>query len=167
LKRNTIWLTAVIALGLFLAPDSSHAQAVAKTPRVGILTPAFAPHSGFEAFRQGLRDLGYVEGQNIALEYRYAARKAEPLPALAAELVRLKVDVIRANGWVAARPAQHATETILTVFTGPSDPAGLGLVASLARPGRYSVWPAGGSCTSSVRVNTSSLPGDRHKGKKV
>ena len=137
MKRSTIWLTAVIALGLFLAPDPSRAQVMAKTPRVGMLTPAFDPHSGFEGFRQGLRDLGYVEGQSIALEYRFAEGKAERLPALVAELVRLKVDIILADGVAAARAAQHATETIPIVFTGGfiDQLVGQGLVASLARPG--------------------------------
>src|SRR5439155_9498887 len=95
--ETTMWLSTVafsVILGLFLAPDPSYAQAVAKTPRIGMLTNAFDPHSGFEAFRQGLRDLGYVEGQSIALEYRFAEGKPERLPALAAELVRLKVDII-------------------------------------------------------------------------
>jgi len=134
MKRSTILLTAVIALGLFLAPDPSHAQVVAKTPRIGMLTPAFDPHPGFAGFRQGLRDLGYVEGQSIALEYRFAEGKAERLPELAAELVRLKMDVILASSVAAARAAQHATETIPIVFGG-TDPVGQGLVASLARPG--------------------------------
>jgi putative ABC transport system substrate-binding protein len=95
---------------------------------------AFDPHPGFEGFRQGLRDLGYVEGQSIALEYRYAEGKVERLPVLAAELVRLHVDVILGDGGVGARAAQHATETIPIVFTSP-DPVGQGLVASLASPG--------------------------------
>jgi len=126
----------ILALGLVLAPDPSHAPAGAKTPRIGMLTPAFDPHSGFEGFRQGLRDLGYVEGQRIALESRYAEGKVERLHALAAELVRLKVDVILADSGAAARAAQHATETILIVFTGSYAVAqGQGLVASLARPG--------------------------------
>jgi putative ABC transport system substrate-binding protein len=101
-----------LVLALCLTPYPSHAQAVAKTPRIGMLTNAFAPHSGFEGFRHGLRDLGYVEGQSIALEYRYAEGNPERLTALAAELVRLKVDVILADGGAAARVAQHATETL-------------------------------------------------------
>ena len=126
---------ALLTLTLVLASSLSHAQAVAKLPRIGMLTSAFDPHSGFEGFRQGLRDLGYVEGQSIALESRFAEGKVERLPALAAELVRLKVDVILAAGVPAARAAQHATETIPIVFGG-SDPVGQGLVGSLARPGR-------------------------------
>src|SRR5437867_2923108 len=74
-----------LALGLVLAPSPFHAQAVAKMPRIGLLTLAFDPHPSFEAFRHGLRDLGYVEGQSITLEYRSAEGKLERLPALAAE----------------------------------------------------------------------------------
>jgi len=124
-----------LVLSLVLAPSPSHAQAGAKMPRIGILTPAFDPHSGFAAFRQGLRDLGYVEGQSIALEYRFAEGKEERLPEFAADLVRLKVDVIVADGGAAARAAQHATETIPIVCTGFFDPVGQGFIASLARPG--------------------------------
>jgi putative ABC transport system substrate-binding protein len=127
-------VTLTLTLGLFLAPDPSHAQAGAKTLRVGMLTPSFDPHSGFEGFRQGLRDLGYVEGQSIALEYRFAEGKLERLPDLAAEFVRLKVDIILADGGAAARAAQQVTETLPIVFTG-SGPVYQGLVASLARPG--------------------------------
>jgi putative tryptophan/tyrosine transport system substrate-binding protein len=86
-------------------------------------------------FRQGLRDLGYVEGQNIVIEYRYAEGRAEQLPDLAAELVRLKVDVIVAGGTAAIRAVQHATRTIPIVMAVAYDPVGEGLVASLARPG--------------------------------
>jgi len=123
-----------LVLSLVLASPPSHAQSGAKMPRIGMLTSAFDPHAGFEGFRQGLRDLGYVEGQSIALEARFAEGKVERLPALAAELLSLKVDVILATGVLAARAAQHATTTIPIVFGG-SDPVGQGLVASLARPG--------------------------------
>ena len=124
-----------LALGLFLAPYPSQAQSVAKTPRIGILTSAFDPHPGLEAFRQGLRDLGYVEGQSIALEYRFADGRFDRLPELAADLVRLKVDVILAEGGQATLAAKHATGTIPIVFPSAPDPVGQGLVASLARPG--------------------------------
>src|SRR5712691_5825926 len=135
-----MWYSAIgclitLALSLALALSPSHAQARAKMPRIGMLTPAFDPHAGFEAFRQGLRDLGYVEGQSIALESRYAEGKAERLPVLAAELVRLTVDVILADGAAAARAAQYASETIPIVFTGFGPVVDQGLVASLARPG--------------------------------
>jgi putative tryptophan/tyrosine transport system substrate-binding protein len=133
-----MWLSMVVCivtLGFFLVPDPSHAQAGAKTPRIGMLTNAFDPHSGFEAFRHGLRDLGYVEGRSIALEFRYAEGQVERLPALAAELVRLKVDLIFAEGVLAVQAAQHASGTIPIVFFVGIDPVGQGLVASLAQPG--------------------------------
>ena len=88
-----------------------------------------------EAFRQGLRDLGYIEGQNITIEYRHADNQLERLADLAAELVRLPVDVLVTPGENAARVAQQATHTIPIVLAAGSDPVGLGLVASLARPG--------------------------------
>ena len=88
-----------------------------------------------EAFRQGLRELGYVEGKNIVIEWRYAEGKPDRLPALAAELVRLKVDVIVTGGPVATRAAKEATSTIPIVMAQDSDPVGSGFVASLARPG--------------------------------
>ena len=135
MRRTTIGLIVLLALGLFLAPYSSQAQSVAKTPRIGILTPVFGPNPLLEAFRQGLRDLGYVEGQSIALEYRFAEGRFERLSELAADLVRLKVDVILADGGQATAAAQHATGTIPIVFPAVPDPVGQGLVASLARPG--------------------------------
>ena len=88
-----------------------------------------------EAFRQGLRDIGYLEGQNLIIEYRWAEGKGERLPTLAAELVELPVDVLVTAGSLAARAAQHATSTIPIVFAHVGDPVGYGLVASLARPG--------------------------------
>ncbi len=132
--RSAIGLMLTLALGLCLAPSRSHAQAVAKTPRIGMLTSASGPHPGFEGFRQGLRDLGYVEGQSIVLESRFAEGKDERLPALAAELVRLQVEIILADGVLAVRAAQHASGTMPIVFVG-TDPVAQGLVASLARPG--------------------------------
>ena len=88
-----------------------------------------------EAFRQGLRELGYVEGENIIIEYRYAEGKFDRLPALAAELVRLKVDIIVTGGPAATRPAKEATSTIPIVMAQSSDPVAEGFVVSLARPG--------------------------------
>jgi putative ABC transport system substrate-binding protein len=88
-----------------------------------------------EAFRQGLRDLGYVEGQNLVIEYRYAEGSQERLPDLAAELVRLQVEVIVAGGSNTIRAAQHATRTIPIVMAGTGDAVAFGFVASLARPG--------------------------------
>jgi putative ABC transport system substrate-binding protein len=125
----------ILVHAIFVAPLTGTAQPRNAIPRIGILTPNYNPHSPFEAFRQGLRDLGYVDGQSIAMEYRFAEGKVERLPELAAELVRLKVDVIVADAGVAARAAQHATETIPIVCTAFFDPVGQGFIASLARPG--------------------------------
>src|SRR5258705_1808126 len=108
-----------------------------KVYRIGVLrsdTPSiFATRN--EAFRQGLHELGYVEGKNIVIEYRYAEGKADRLPALAAELVRFKVEVIVTGGPVPTRAAKEATSTIPIVMAQDSDPVGNGFVASLARPG--------------------------------
>jgi len=135
MRLSTIGLLVTVVISLLLVPDFSHPQSVAKTPRIGMLTPSAAPNLGFGGFRQGLRDLGYREGQSIALEYRFAEGKPERLPALAAELVRLQVDIILADGGQATAAAQHATGTIPIVFLIVPDPVGQGLVASLAQPG--------------------------------
>jgi ABC-type uncharacterized transport system substrate-binding protein len=116
---------------------AAEAQQTGKVARIGFLSPASsttAPHV-VEAFRQGLRDLGYVEGQNIVVEYRYANGKAEALPDLAAELVSLEVDVIVASGTPGPLAAKSATKTIPIVMASAGDPVRTGLVASLARPG--------------------------------
>ena len=112
------------------------AQQPKKIPRIGFLRSSDYPSAYMEAFKQGLRELGYVEGQNIAIEYRYAEGKAERYRDLATELVRLKVDVIVVGGGVGATSAaKQATNTIPIVMAHASDPVGAGLVASLARPG--------------------------------
>jgi len=114
------------------------AQPAGKVHRIGWLNagvPPAGPHPSLEPFRQGLRDLGYVEGRNILIETRYADGKLDRLPDLAAELVRLQVDVIVTGGENAARAAQQATSTIPIVIGAAGDPVGAGLVASLARPG--------------------------------
>ena len=100
------------------------------------MVPPFSANSArIEAFRQGLRELGYVEGKNIVIEWRSAEGKLDRLPALAAELVRLKVDVIVTAGATSTRAAKEATATIPIVMTQDPDPVGNGFVASLARPG--------------------------------
>jgi putative ABC transport system substrate-binding protein len=116
-------------------PLAAEAQQAAKIVRIGWLglNLASAPHLP-ETFRQGLRDLGYVEGRNLVIEYRDAEGKSERLPALAAELVALKVDVILALGTLQALAAKQATRTLPIVFAS-GDPVGGGLVTSLARPG--------------------------------
>ena len=117
---------------LLLTVSLVEAQQTKKVPRIGYLTLTV---SSREAFLQGLRDLGYIEGQNIVIEYRHAAGRAEGLPDLAAELVRLNVDVIVAGASQSVRAARQATKTIPIVFHGVGDPVAQGIVASLARPG--------------------------------
>src|SRR5215471_12385972 len=132
-----IGLTVFLVLSCTVVPLAAGAQPASRVPRIGYLS-AGAPTtaSAFEnVFRQGLRELGYVVDQNIAIEYRWAEGKYERLPQLAAELVRLKVDVILAVTTPAARAAKTATSTIPIVFTLVADPVASGLVASLARPG--------------------------------
>ena len=129
---------AVLALSLLAAPLAAEAQQAAKIARIGYLSTnlAASPHLR-EAFRQGLRDLGYVEGRNLVIEYRDAEGKVERLPALAAELVALKVDVIVTEGGNTVVPlaAKQATRTLPIVFASAADPVASGLVTSLARPG--------------------------------
>ena len=132
-------LTLALLLGLVAAPLAVEAQQTAKVPRVGYLNPGSASdpltQRRLNAFRQGLRELGYVEGQNIAIESRWAEGKYDRYPALAADLVRLKVDVIVAHGGTATQAVQQATRTIPIVMSLVLDPVGSGLVPSLARPG--------------------------------
>jgi putative ABC transport system substrate-binding protein len=115
----------------------AHAQQPKKIPRVGVLLalPQAAISDRIDAFRIGLRARGYVEGETVAVEYRYADGKFERLPDLAAELVRIKVDVIVTGGPTATRPARAATSVIPIVMAQDSDPVGNKFVASLARPG--------------------------------
>src|SRR5947208_12290062 len=110
-----------------------HAQQPKKIPRIGYLGAGSPPVD--KAFLQGLRDLGYIEGQNIAIEYRFADGKNERLPGLAAELIDLKVAVIVTAGTPAAVAAKQATSMIPVVMAIVADPVGEGLVGSLARPG--------------------------------
>src|SRR5712692_7271283 len=135
MERRTFM--AMLTGGIVVAPLASEAQQAAKIARIGYLVTnlALSPHQR-EAFRQGLRDLGYVEGRNVVIEYRDAEGKLERLPALAAELVALKVDVIvAAAGTVAALAAKQATRTLPIVFIGVGDPVTSRFVTSLARPG--------------------------------
>ncbi len=128
---------AVLVLLLLFAPLITDAQQTGKVPRVGVLwgySPSDVSRFG-EAFRQGLASLGYVEGLNIVLQERWSEGKIDRLPSLAAELVRLNIDVIVAASTPAARAAQQATKTIPIVLTLVTDPVGDGFAASLARPG--------------------------------
>jgi putative ABC transport system substrate-binding protein len=122
---------------LGVGSEAARAQQPARIPRIGILIAATASSDSarVEAFRQRLRELGYVEGKNIVIEYRYAEGKLERLPDLAAELVRFKVDVIVTGGSVASLTAKKASATIPIVFGSHADPVGSGLVSSLAQPG--------------------------------
>jgi putative tryptophan/tyrosine transport system substrate-binding protein len=135
--ENLKWLLSVIACVFVVAGTVAQAQQPAKVPRIGFLGAAYPSTNAarIEAFRQGLRELGYVEGKNIIVEYRWAEGKTERLPNLAAELVRLKVDIIVTAGPAATRPAKEATSTIPIVMAFDNDPVGSGFVASLARPG--------------------------------
>ena len=133
-----IGLAVVLAVSLTLAPLAAQAQQAAKVPRVGFISAAPLPPRMhlWNAFREGLRDLGYVEGQNIVFELRAPEREGDPFDGLTAELVRLKVDLIVAAGADAVvQSAQRATRTIPIVMISGQDPVGYGLVASLARPG--------------------------------
>jgi len=131
---------ALLALGLLTVPLASDAQPPAHIPTVGVLAPnrpplASDPSSGLNAFRQGLRDLGYLEGQNIRLEYYYAEGQLDRLPALAADLVRLSPNVIFTWLTAGALAAQQATTTIPIVVGAATDLVAQGIVTSLARPG--------------------------------
>jgi putative tryptophan/tyrosine transport system substrate-binding protein len=139
-----MWYRAVgcivmtLALSLLAAPLEADAQLSAKIATIGYLSIAGGAPGGVplaEAFRQGLQDLGYVEGKNIAIAYRSADGKPERLPALAAELVQLPVDVILAQSGQVAQAAKNTTTTIPIVMVSGGDPVALGFVASFARPG--------------------------------
>jgi putative ABC transport system substrate-binding protein len=133
-RRNFVFTLGAIFLALSIP---AQAQQPARIFRIGILAPASASYylPRVEAFRRRLRELGYVEGKNIIIEYRYAEGKRERWPDLAAELVRLKVDVIVTSGGAIVLAAKKASATIPIVFASAPDPVGTGLVSSLARPG--------------------------------
>jgi putative ABC transport system substrate-binding protein len=136
MRSKILIVVAILGLATIVAPAAAHGQQ-AKVPRIGFLgavTPEDFPQLE-NAFREGLREAGYVEGQNLVIEYRWAEGHAERLPELAAELVRLKVDAIFCVTSAAARAAKNATTTIPVVFVGVSDPVKYGLVARLAQPG--------------------------------
>ena len=136
MRRSAIGLMLTLVLGIFVTPLAVEAQQSKKVYRIGFLSAGSSlPTPNVEAFQQSLRDLGDVEGQNLAIEYRYAENHLERLPDLAAELVRLPVDLIVTSGTPATRAAKHATTTIPIVMAGiGADPVEAGLVASLARP---------------------------------
>jgi putative ABC transport system substrate-binding protein len=140
MRLSAIGHIVIVALSICVAPLAPDAQPAGKVPRIGVLWPGAPPPPGtpnfFEHFVHGLRDLGYVEGQNIAFERRWAEENPDRLSALAAELVHLPVHLLLVSGaLVSVQAAKHATTTIPIVFIGAFDPVGQGLVASLARPG--------------------------------
>ncbi len=135
MKLRTVGLIGTLVLGLFAAPLPAKAQQAGKAYRIGYLRHNTGPSRRDEVFRQALRDLGWIEGQNIAIEYRWAAGKMDRLPALAEELVRLKVDLIVTAIRPAVQAAKNATRTIPIVMLWCADAVENGLIASLARPG--------------------------------
>jgi putative tryptophan/tyrosine transport system substrate-binding protein len=142
-------LIVALALCSLAAALAANAQQAGKIPRIGILRPGSPPDPLVEAFRQGLHELGFAEGRNISIEYRWAEGREERLPGLAADLVGLKVDVILAGA--AAVAAKHATNVIPIAMPVVGDPVKLGLVASVARPG--------GNVTGLTSQATGELPG--------
>jgi putative tryptophan/tyrosine transport system substrate-binding protein len=134
--KKAVLVSILCVLVLLAVGVKAEAQQPARIPRIGILIPGSASlySARLEALRQRLRELGYVEGKNIVIEYRYADGKLDRLPDLAAELVRLKVDVIVTTG-PANSAAMKASATVPIVFASAGDPVGAGLVSSLARPG--------------------------------
>jgi len=135
--KRGFWSSLAIVLTIFFLFSLADAQQPARIPRIGYLSGSSltALAARIEAFKQGLRELGYVEGKNIVIEWRSAEGKFDRLPELAAELVRLKVDVIVSPGPQVTRPLKEATSTIPIVMAQDTDPVGSGFVASLARPG--------------------------------
>ncbi|MBI4490324.1 MAG: ABC transporter substrate-binding protein [Deltaproteobacteria bacterium] len=133
-RRIVIWLLATF---LLITAPPAQAQQPGKIPRIGWLTGSSLSANAAcrEVFREGLRELGYLEGKNIVIEWRAAEGKFDRLPALAAELVGLKVDIIVSAGPIVTRAAKEATSTIPIVMAQDIDPVGSGFVASLARPG--------------------------------
>ncbi len=138
MRLRTIGLIATLVLGLLAAPLPTEAQKATRMPKVGFLSAfsAAAQRDRVQAFRQGMSDLGYVEGQNVIVEYRYAEGELDRMAKLAAELIRLKVDIIVSGGGSAlARTIKRATNVISIVMTSGSDPVGAGLIASFSHPG--------------------------------
>jgi len=132
-----IGLALILAVGVILVPLAAETQPARKIPRLCFLTfdPGTPQSSRFNSFFQGLRDLGYVDGQTITIDYLSADGRGERFPALAADCLRLKADIIVVTTTPAAQAAKNATRTIPIVTTALGDPVGTGLVASLARPG--------------------------------
>ena len=145
MKRRKCLLRTTFALALLAVPFMAGAQQLGKIPTIGYLSqqtaPAGSPYRLLEAFLEGLRELGYVEGKNIAIERRYTEGNNERLPEFVAELVRIKVDIIIAETGMATLQAKKATQTIPIVMTGGNDPAGGPYVLWLESP---RIFPTGG-----------------------
>jgi hypothetical protein len=134
-KREFCLALCAMLLALSLPVEAQQAKAV---PKIGYLSAStrVSHMPSFQAFQEGLRELGYVEGRNITIEARFAEGKANRLPELVSELIRLKVDILLAGGSEAVRPVKEASETIPIVVAHFEDPVAEGFVASLAHPGR-------------------------------
>jgi putative ABC transport system substrate-binding protein len=137
MPRHRITLLATLALGLLMASLLAAGQPVGKVPMIGLLNSSSATVNAppFEVFTQALRELGHIEGQNLAIERRYADGRPERLPALAAELAALHVDVFLVTTNNTAEAVRQLTTTIPIVMTTAEEPVHFGLVQSLARPG--------------------------------
>jgi putative ABC transport system substrate-binding protein len=138
MKCTILVLLVTLALSLLVAPPAAVVQPTGNVPRIGVLVPGEAPspqEPNLAAFRQALQHLGYLEGQTIAVEYRYAHGEAARFGELSAELVARQVDILVVGSGRAALAAKQATQTIPIVVAGAADPVGIGLVASFARPG--------------------------------
>src|SRR5215831_16488085 len=136
LMNKTIVVPLLVTLVL-VSVNLTEAQQTKKVPRIGYVSGSGPVTSDprFDALRQGLRDLGYIEGKNILIEYRYAEGRQDPIPSLVAELVQLEVDVLVSPSLPAIRAGKHATKTIPIVMVTTADPVATGLIDSLARPG--------------------------------
>ena len=135
MTRRPLAVFVLLVLGLLAAPIATGAEKPGTLPRIGVLRPGLPLDPYIEVFRRGLRDLGYVEGQNLAIEFRWAHGRVDRLPELAAELARLDVDLIVVAGTTATRAVQRATRTIPIVMAAVGDPVSSRFVGSLARPG--------------------------------
>jgi putative tryptophan/tyrosine transport system substrate-binding protein len=134
MRRYPVGLILTLALAVLGAPLAAHAQPAGKVYRIGFLRAGQPPTAWVEVFQQGLRERGYIDGQNVVVEYRVTDGSLDPLPQLAAELVRSKVDIILASS-PSAVAAKNATTSVPIVFVNVFDPVEIGLVPSLGRPG--------------------------------
>jgi putative tryptophan/tyrosine transport system substrate-binding protein len=137
MKKRVVVFSCLLLTVFLLTSPTAHPQQQRKIPKIGLLTSGSASSSGarLDVLQRGLRELGYVEGKNVAFEYRYGEDKFDRLPGLLDELIALKVDVLVITSTPAALAAKSATKTVPIIFSGVSDPVGVGLVDSLARPG--------------------------------